>query len=156
MFFLGCQQNNVGEELYNSIFMSETKTICNEVLKIMSCINSLPNITDDDCFDIKVIVSELFQNVLRNGNMYDKTKKIKVRLWLVPIDKIEITVEDEGYGFNASEKTRQEAEKTLMLNEVSEFDIDESGRGLLIISSLCDEIICNNRNIITVTKKIAH
>ncbi|MCB2210991.1 ATP-binding protein [bacterium] len=86
--------------------------------------------SEDQRYDIAISLSEAVNNAIEHGNAGDASKKVTIIL--TPIDGgIHIKVSDEGGGFNP-ESVADPTEPANLLSE--------SGRGLLIISHLMDEV----------------
>lgn len=88
-------------------------------------------ISDDDKFNIKLILSELIINGIKHGNKNDLEKNIFVSLF-IDDEWVEISVSDEGEGF-------------IYTKNIDPYTYCESGRGLLLVEGLSDMfIVCKN------------
>jgi serine/threonine-protein kinase RsbW len=84
-------------------------------------------------YDIAISVSEVVTNAVVHGNKNDLNKKVRISL-KVDSSRVEVTVEDEGAGFDRECVCPPIDNKNLL---------KEAGRGLLIVDSLMDELdIC--------------
>jgi serine/threonine-protein kinase RsbW len=92
-------------------------------------INGLP-FTEDQRYDIAISLSEAVNNAIEHGNSGDAAKDVTVRLRRIQ-GGIRIEVTDQGGGFNQDAVADPTAPENLL---------SESGRGLLIIRSLMDEV----------------
>jgi len=140
-------------KIYSKDIATDAYLVCNEIRKILDLLKIKFSLDSDKCFDIKVILGELMQNSIKHGNECDKSKTISVEIWFRDDCRgLEITVKDQGCGFEVPEP------KQLSMNKVLKCDplnMDESGRGLLIVNELCDSIKFNSvGNAITVLKRI--
>ncbi|NLX63244.1 MAG: ATP-binding protein [Clostridiaceae bacterium] len=140
-------------KIYSKDIATDAYLVCNEIRKIMDLLKIKFSLDSDKCFDIKVILGELMQNSIKHGNECDKSKTISVEIWFKDDSRIlGITVKDQGCGFKVPEP------KQLSMSKVSKCDplnMDESGRGLLIVNELCDSMKFNSvGNAITVMKRI--
>lgn len=88
------------------------------------------NFSRDRRDDIAISVSEAVSNAIHHGNGNDSLKKVTIRYKLLP-DCLLVEVEDQGKGFNEKELPNPTDEQNLLL---------PSGRGLLIIKHLMDEV----------------
>jgi serine/threonine-protein kinase RsbW len=139
--------------LYNRRISSDAVSVCREVSIVLDWIDHMSQLSTDDQYDIKVILCELLQNAVRHGNMMDRTKTILLDVTLDGLDTLEISVQDEGQGFDIERMLAQKRDIRTQMQDVS--DLDEFGRGLLIVGSLCDAIHGNERgNRITVRKQM--
>ncbi len=85
-------------------------------------------ISDDEIFDIKLVLSELLINAAKHGNKFDKDKKIKL-YYNITKEKIITRIYDEGDGFDHK--------------EISDYDdrlLEENGRGIILVSSIADRV----------------
>ena len=92
----------------------------------------------DDIFAIHLAVEEAFLNAVRHGNRNDSSKEVKVDCSIGP-DKVEISMSDNGGGFNPAEVPDPRCGENLYKLQ---------GRGLLLIRSYMDEVDfneCGNR-----------
>ncbi len=87
-------------------------------------------VDEDRLADIAVSVTEAVTNAVLHGNKNDLTKKVQVKL-KADSSRVEITVEDQGNGFNP-ESIQSPVEEGNLLKE--------AGRGIFILKSLMDEI----------------
>lgn len=135
-----------GTKIYSEMINSDAYEVCRQVKIILNRLKGIPGIDDDQRFDIRVILSELLQNAIRHGNAMDSRKKVRVDVWLRDDRVLCICVTDQGPGFDVK-RTVGCRDKVLSM--------DESGRGLLIVQSLCDDIQFNSMgNAITVRKRL--
>jgi len=138
-----------GIQIYSEMINSDAYEVCREVKIILDRIGMISGIDAEQQFDIKVILSELLQNAIRHGNAMDSNKKVRVDVWLQDNRELFICVADQGPGFDVKHTIRQKAVDDDALS------MDESGRGLLIVQSLCDDIQFNSAgNTITVKKRL--
>ncbi len=84
---------------------------------------------DDDCLKIGMSVRECVINAFQYGNGKQRDKKIQVTFELLP-EKLEITVLDQGGGFNLEDVPDPLAEENLLKT---------SGRGIFLMRSFMDE-----------------
>jgi serine/threonine-protein kinase RsbW len=134
---------------------------------VPSSINSIGKVVDEfitnlqkscvdvaDCilFELRVVLNEVLINAVRHGNGEDVSKVVKVDACISGQGTVLIIVEDEGGGYDFNyicncRKPLQDIPDSL--------DIGESGRGIMIVRSLCDDVKVNARgNKIVLTKKL--
>ena len=94
----------------------------------------------DTMFDIKLILNELVINGVFHGNECEDTKCVKLSL-VVKDKRIIIEVEDEGQGIDYD------------FSDYNPLDLKCSGRGLVLVKGLSDELIVH-QNRITAIKNI--
>lgn len=118
----------VGDIMYmfKRQFCSDKKIATKNIQTMLGFLQKI--ISDEMLFyDIKLIVNELIFNGLEHGNQYDVNKKITFKIELTD-EYIRICVKDEGTGINYCS------------NSYFNNDIYVRGRGLFIVSKLCDEL----------------
>ena len=84
---------------------------------------------DEDLHRIGMAVREAMVNAVVHGNRYNANKKVKFTA-SIDKDKLTVTIEDQGSGFNAQVRPDPLAEENLLR---------QSGRGLLLIQAFVDE-----------------
>lgn len=87
-------------------------------------------VPEDSIANLAIAVTELVNNAIVHGNKLKKNKKVTVSL-TYDSGRIEITVADEGEGFNPEIIPDPLAEENLL---------KEIGRGIFIVNSLIDEV----------------
>src|SRR5699024_12403147 len=88
----------------------------------------------DIMFDLRLILSELIINGVFHGNECIDTKSVELSL-RIKDDKVEIRVEDEGEGIDYN------------FAEYNPLDLQCSGRGLIIVRGLSDQLIVEDNSI---------
>lgn len=120
---------------------SDTNCICGIACDIFSFINaSYGQVEECAAFDIQVIINELLINAIKHGNKYDKHKLVKITAGLAKNHSLILCVEDEGYGYDYKSLLKSETDS---IDVADSFNMDESGRGLMIVSNLSDRIRFN-------------
>lgn len=141
-----------GREIYRGFVLSDAHQACEKVRMIISRIEKAFGINSEQSFDVRVILSELLQNAIKHGNTSDNPK-VYMNVRITGKDMLNITVRDGGKGFNAYKIMHDEQERADGENPV----LMECGRGLMIVKSLCDDIVFNRRgNCITVRKRLSY
>lgn len=145
-----CQDRRV----YSGVINSDASVVCREVNVVLRRLEQYSKMSEDDQFDVRVILSELLQNAIRHGNAMDRAKTISLDVTVEEGNCLEISVEDEGTGFDVERVLAQKRIKALSQGNL--FEMDEFGRGLLIIETLCDTVRRNESgNRVTVRKVIS-
>lgn len=93
------------------------------------------NYSDNDLFAIKLALEEAMINAIKHGNRLDPTKSVKVTA-KVTHDQVEITVEDEGDGFDRADVPDPTDPANLEKS---------SGRGILLIEAYMTSAEWSNR-----------
>jgi len=89
----------------------------------------------DDIFAVHLALEEAFLNAVKHGNKMDPTKEIRID-YSVGSDKIEISMTDEGEGFEPEAVADPRYGESLY---------KPGGRGLLLIYSYMDMVKFNER-----------
>ena len=91
---------------------------------------SRSGITEDAAFGIDMAVREAVTNAVVHGNRQDESKTVDVTLKSSP-DAVEISVHDQGAGFNPEDVPDPTAEENIL---------KASGRGIFFMRSFMDEV----------------
>ena len=91
---------------------------------------SRSGITEDAAFGIDMAVREAVTNAVLHGNQQDENKTVDVTLKSSP-DAVEISVHDQGVGFNPETVPDPTAEENIL---------KASGRGIFFMRSFMDEV----------------
>ena len=91
---------------------------------------SRSGITEDAAFGIDMAVREAVTNAVVHGNRQDENKTVDVTLKSSP-DAVEISVHDQGAGFNPEDVPDPTAEENIL---------KASGRGIFFMRSFMDEV----------------
>lgn len=91
---------------------------------------SRSGITEDAAFGIDMAVREAVTNAVVHGNQKDENKTVEVTLKSSP-DAVEISVHDQGTGFNPETVPDPTAEENIL---------KASGRGIFFMRSFMDEV----------------
>jgi serine/threonine-protein kinase RsbW len=105
--------------------------VCKRILSELEA----DNFSQEDIFAVHLALQEAFLNALKHGNKMDASKKIKID-YLVCSDRIEISMMDEGNGFDPESVPDPRVGENLYRIE---------GRGLLLIRSYMDAVKFNER-----------
>ena len=87
-------------------------------------------ISDDDAFGIDMAVREAVTNAVLHGNRQDENKTVDIVLKSSP-DAVEISVHDQGPGFNPEDVPDPTANENIMKT---------SGRGIFFMRTFMDEV----------------
>lgn len=89
----------------------------------------------DDIFAVHLALEEAFLNAVKHGNKMDPTKEVKID-YSVGLDKIEISMMDEGDGFEPASVADPRYGEGLY---------KPGGRGLLLMNSYMDMVKFNEK-----------
>jgi serine/threonine-protein kinase RsbW len=103
--------------------------VCKEILAKLE----EHNFDKDDIFAVHLTFEEAFLNAVKHGNKNDPTKKVKID-YSVTSEKVEITITDEGMGFEPESVDDPRFGKGLY---------EPGGRGLLLMNSYMDIVKYN-------------
>ncbi len=105
--------------------------VCKEILSKLE----EHNFDKDDIFAVHLTVEEAFLNAVKHGNKMDPTKKVKID-YSVNTEKVEITITDEGAGFEPESVDDPRFGAGLY---------EPGGRGLLLMNSYMDIVKYNEQ-----------
>jgi serine/threonine-protein kinase RsbW len=91
---------------------------------------SRSGISDDAAFGIDLAVREAVTNAVLHGNSQDESKFVDITLKSSP-DAVEISVHDQGPGFNPADVPDPTAEENILKT---------SGRGIFFMRSFMDQV----------------
>src|ERR1035437_6516652 len=98
---------------------------------------------DNDLFAIKLALEEAMVNAVKHGNRMDPAKQVRVH-YRICDQRADITIEDEGAGFNPAELPDPCADENLERC---------SGRGILLMRAYMTSVVFNPQgNKVTLTK----
>ncbi len=142
------------ELMYDSKIPSDIRYIEPTVTEIICCFQKDKGVPDeDDLFELKVMLNDLLINAISHGNKGEVNKYVKISAGLTKRRYAFIQVEDEGEGYDYKAVLMQ---NKISIEAKSMCDIMENGRGMLIISNLCDKIKYNKKgNKIQIYKKLS-
>jgi len=100
--------------------------VCKEILSKLEEYN----FDKDDTFAVHLTLEEAFLNAVKHGNKMDPTKKVKID-YSVNSEKVEITITDEGAGFEPESVDDPRFGEGLY---------EPGGRGLLLMNSYMDVV----------------
>lgn len=101
-------------------------------------------IVDAESSNLFVALDEAFVNAIKHGNKFDANKIVKISAEVSPVEA-RFTIEDEGDGFDVAEIPDPTKPENLFKT---------SGRGVLFIHNIMDEVTYNERgNRLTMVKR---
>lgn len=102
----------------------------NRIEKLTEKIAKKLDFSEDQQDNLAIAVTEAVGNAIVHGNKKDPDKKVYITFQLEE-DRVEVSVRDEGEGFDPNELTNPLDPQYLM---------KESGRGIFILKSLMDDV----------------
>lgn len=91
--------------------------------------------SQEDVFAVHLALEEAFANAVRHGNKMDPSKEVTIE-YSVDSEKVEISVSDQGNGFNPEVVPDPRSRENLYKTD---------GRGLFLIHSYMDVVKYNER-----------
>ena len=110
---------------------SSIAEVCKQILPKLEA----HSFSREDIFAVHLALEEALINAIKHGNKMDPKKEVKIE-YLVTSDKVEISMTDEGVGFNPEIVPDPRLGENLYKSE---------GRGLLLIQSYMDEVEFNKQ-----------
>lgn len=129
--------------------LSEVEIVAKDLIDCLR--KNCGEIDDETVFDLKVIINEVLINAILHGNNDDSNKCVKIDAGLTGNGSVVFIIEDEGLGYNFSEICSKQ--KTNLKDPI---DLIESGRGMILVKGLCEEVKVNKKgNKVTIIKRIS-
>jgi serine/threonine-protein kinase RsbW len=100
------------------------------VQTVLSHVTAMLRLDDDSAHYVSVAIRESVVNAIKHGNRGDAGKRVAVEFLLHP-GALEVTVQDEGSGFNPDSVPSPLAEENLLKAD---------GRGIFFMRSFMDEV----------------
>ena len=98
---------------------------------------------EHDLFAIKLALEEALVNAVKHGNRMDPAKCVRVQYRITP-ERADVTIEDEGPGFNPGELPNPCADENLERSH---------GRGILLMKAYMSSVVFSpSGNKVTLTK----
>ena len=119
---------------YSLVVDSKSSAVVEVCQEILSKLEEY-NFDKDDIFAVHLTFEEAFLNAVKHGNKNDPSKKVKID-YSVTQEKVEITITDEGDGFEPDS-----IEDPRFGNGLYE----PGGRGLLLMNSYMDIVKYNEQ-----------
>ena len=117
---------------YSIVVESKTSAITGVFQQIQAKLVDY-NFGTDDIFAVHLTLEEAFLNAVKHGNKMDPSKKVKVE-YSIDADKIEISITDQGPGFQPEAVDDPRFGENLF---------KPGGRGLLLMNSYMDMVKFN-------------
>jgi serine/threonine-protein kinase RsbW len=143
----------VGLLKYKKEIPSDVNSMCELISGILTFVDDT-NGKINDCvrFELKVILNELILNAIKHGNRNELSKKVKISVSILKSGYVLFLIEDEGEGYDYNCKLKK---NVIVEIEDDYCDLKETGRGIHIVSNLCDKIKYNRKgNKVIALKKI--
>jgi len=121
-------------KIHQSIVVESTATAVLDICKTIMAELSTNGFSRDDVFAIHLALEEALTNSVKHGNKMDSSKKINID-YCIDAEKFEVTITDEGQGFNPS---------TIPDPRCGNNIYKADGRGLFLIHSYMDEVEFSN------------
>jgi serine/threonine-protein kinase RsbW len=110
---------------------AEARAVHEQVEKLLQS----RKVPDRDVFCIKLALEEALVNAIKHGNQFDRSKKVRVSYRLHP-DRFEVTVSDDGPGFDPADIPDPTAPENLER---------PCGRGLMLMRHYMTDVAYNER-----------
>lgn len=124
------------------VFKSDIKILRLIEKEILSFLTKEAELSEEELLEFKLIINELLINAIVHGNRNNPSKKVKVKIGVYEKRLSYIVVEDEGDGFDI-EKVFTEYTPCEEADQIE--GLYEFGRGLMIVSSLCESVKQNRK-----------
>jgi len=144
--------NPIETQYYVSRFRAEIvnlKSVIDEALAYYD--GAFSPMDDDTRLELKVVLNELLINAIKHGSKAGIVCYVKIVAGMVSEDCALLIVEDDGDGYDtAAFKNRAGFPSGSKLD-----DIEETGRGIYLVKSLCEDFMVNEKgNKVVINKRL--
>jgi len=101
-----------------------------KIEKFSKRISEKARLSTDKSENLAIVLTELVNNAILHGNKKNPKKKVTIRV-LYYNDRVQISVKDEGYGFDASRLKDPRDPQNIW---------KENGRGIFLVIHLIDDV----------------
>jgi serine/threonine-protein kinase RsbW len=141
-------------DVYKSLVPSKISSIKIVVEELICNLNQrIGDLDEYILFELRVILNELLVNAIKHGNRDDESKNIKVVAGIDEQKDLFVSVEDEGCGYDFANTCDNLKPYCGEIDSLDVSECAECGRGILIIKSLCDRVLVNDKGNKTVIHK---
>lgn len=125
-------------KFYSCSIPSKIDCVCAAVKGVIGYFAQAYELIDETTiFELKVILNELIVNAIKHGNGEDPAKSVKIVAGFSKDNQLFIIVEDQGEGYDYSYMAAG-GSKTGEAGDIC--SLKETGRGIVIVNSLCDKV----------------
>jgi len=101
-----------------------------KVEKLLNRISKQARLTEEKTDNVAIVLTELVNNAIIHGNKNHPEKKVTVKV-VYYIDRVEISVKDEGVGFDQARLRDPRDPENIWR---------ENGRGIFLVKNLTDKV----------------
>ncbi|MCL2059955.1 MAG: ATP-binding protein [Oscillospiraceae bacterium] len=147
------QRITTGLKYYVSRFQADIGNLKRTINDTLAYFDRSYNQMDEDTrLELKIVLNELLINAVKHGSKSGDSSYVKVIAGMVAEDCALLIVEDDGDGYDTAflNKPRESAPYSGNLD-----DIEETGRGIFIVRSLCEDFMVNEKgNKVVINKRL--
>ena len=145
-----------GQDYYTARFSADISNLKDVVDGALAYFDrKFSQMDEDSRLELKIILNELLINAVKHGGRNDPGCMIETTAGMISEDCACLIVEDCGEGYDAGSIQRigQKIRQDGCIGDLDE--ISETGRGILIVKSLCDGFTVNDKgNRVEIIKKL--
>ena len=119
--------------IHRSVVVNSEQSAVNRLCQRLLCEVEDSGFSQDELFGIHLALEEAFINAIKHGNSQNPRKQVTIEYTIMP-EKFEISITDEGNGFNPGSVPDPRCDGNLYKN---------SGRGLLLMRSYMNVVQYN-------------
>jgi serine/threonine-protein kinase RsbW len=101
-----------------------------EIDKLAHKMGCTAGLSENDCSDLAIALTEIVKNAILHGNKSDPHKKVSLH-FAIGENRLTVSVTDEGLGFNPADVPDPTAPENLL---------KDTGRGIFVSHHLLDEV----------------
>ena len=119
-----------GIPVFSATFLSDNAEKSRVLDELLDAIEKSGALKTDDMGSMRLALDEALVNAVMHGNRHDTQKKVRVFAWLSSA-RLSIVISDDGAGFKEEDLPDPQAPENLL---------EESGRGVILIRGIMDEV----------------
>jgi serine/threonine-protein kinase RsbW len=142
-----------GGKYYTSSFKADILNIKRTINETLAYYEKTFSMMDESSrLEMKVVLNELLVNAFKHGGKNGARSFIKAIAGMASEDCAFLIIEDDGEGYDTS-RIKMNRSRDAYPSRVD--DIEETGRGIFIVRSLCEDFMVNEKgNKVVVIKKM--
>ena len=146
-----------GYKFFTSSFRADILNIKRAVNDALAYYDRSFDMMDDSTrLELKIVLNELLINAVKHGGKAGgkpgAANYIKAVAGMASVDRAFLIIEDDGDGYDTTRVSRRRAGSA---SGGGIDDIEETGRGIYIVKSLCEDFMVNEKgNKVVITKRL--
>jgi len=142
-----------GYKFFTSRFKADIFNIKRAINDALAYYDRSFDMMDDSTrLELKIVLNELLINAVKHGGKAGAANYIKAVAGMASDDRAFLIIEDDGDGYDTARSVKSRAGSAF---DGGIDDIEETGRGIYIVKSLCEDFMVNEKgNKVVITKRL--